>query len=165
MDDNQLRHLSAYLEKHGCKLATAESCTAGLVAAVLGGCPGCGKWLECGFVTYSPDAKHRLLNVSYEIIETYGLTSEMVAREMALGALHHSNANIAISNTGVAGSENGDDGTPAGTLCFAWGFRNDGGILMHSETKLYHNERNEIREAAADYSLSRVIYYNELNKK
>ncbi|MDB5730084.1 MAG: ompetence-damaged protein [Noviherbaspirillum sp.] len=155
-----LQRLNDYFDTHKIRLATAESCTAGLIAAMLGDLPGCGSWLECGFVTYSPEAKNRLLGVKFETIDECNLTSEQVAREMVEGALRNSRANVAISNTGVAGPSNGDGGIPAGTVCFAWGFECQGAVVVYSETRKFDGDRNAVRKAAAEYVVERIPDYH-----
>lgn len=94
-----------YLKAHKLVLTTAESCTAGAMVALLAAVPGTGEVLESGYVVYSPSAKKRLLGVNPQTIERYGLTSEAVAWEMALGALKDSDATVAIASTGVAGPQ------------------------------------------------------------
>lgn len=155
-----LDRISDYLDENKLRLVTAESCTAGLVAAMLGDMPGCGSWLECGFVTYSPQAKNRLLGVRFETIDKFNLTSEEVAREMAEGALRGSRANVAVSNTGVAGPSSGDGDIPVGTICFAWGFEHYGGIVVFSETRRFDGDRNAVRKAGAEYAIERILYYH-----
>lgn len=147
-----------YLGNHGLVLVTAESCTAGLIASRLAEVPGAGQVLESAFVVYDPKSKQRCLGVSAETLDRHNLTSEPVALEMARGALRHSDANLAIANTGVA-----DDADPAvkpGTQCFAWGFREGKRTQVFTETKLFDGNRNEIREAAADYALRRIAHYH-----
>ncbi|CAN7707141.1 CinA family protein [Variovorax sp. LjRoot84] len=147
-----------YLEDHGLVLVTAESCTAGLIASRLAEVPGAGQVLESAFVVYDPKAKQRYLGVSAGTIDRYNLTSEPVALEMARGALKHSDANLAIANTGVA-----DDADPAigpGTQCFAWAFREGKRTQIFTETQRFIGRRNEIREAAADYALERIALYH-----
>nr|WP_019140313.1 CinA family protein [Noviherbaspirillum massiliense] len=156
----QLQAISEYFKAHKLRLVTAESCTAGLVAATLGGQPGCGSWLEAGFVTYAPEAKCRYLQVKPETIEKYNLTSEPVAREMVEGALHNSGANAAVANTGVAGP-GGEDGIPPGTICFAWAFEHNGTTIVFSETRRFDGDRNEVRQAGTDYAIERVVYYHK----
>src|SRR5690606_27436565 len=118
-----------YLRQNSLILTTAESCTAGLIIALLSDAEGCGSVLECGYVVYSVPAKKRLLNVKQATIDQYNLTSEAVAREMAFGALHDSTANIAVATTGVAGPDP-VDGIPAGTICFAWGLQLAGSMQL-----------------------------------
>jgi PncC family amidohydrolase len=156
-----LQRISDYFDEHKIRLVTAESCTAGLIVATLGDLPGCGSWLECGFVTYAPDAKSSCLGVKPETIAKFNLTSEQVAREMVAGALRNSRANVAVSNTGVAGPSAGDADVPVGTLCFAWGFEYNGTVVVYSETKKFDGDRNAIRKAGADYAIERILHYHE----
>ncbi len=151
-----LESVADFLEQHDFTIVTAESCTAGLVAGTLADMPGCGKWFSSGYVTYSPEAKSKILGVHKETIEKFNLTSEEVAREMAAGALRISNADIAVANTGVAGPTNGDGGIPAGTVCFAWAFRAHGDMKIISETCHFEGDRNAVRRAAADYVIDQV---------
>lgn len=141
-------------------LVTAESCTAGLIAATLADIPGAGKLLDCAFVVYSPQAKQACLAVKPETLERYNLTSVEVAREMALGALGNSRANVAVSNTGVA--DDTDDEIPAGTQCFAWAFNAwspGASPAVFTETRRFSGDRIQIRQASADYALSRIPHY------
>lgn len=159
-----LQTLSDYLKRHALQVVTAESCTAGLVAATLGAVPGCGSWLECSYVTYSPEAKNRILGVRFDTIERCNLTSEDVAREMAEGALRISPANVAVANTGVAGPDPGEGGIPAGTVCFAWAYRRqdeqengrDSDVRVFTETRRFEGDRNQVRDAAAEYAIDRI---------
>jgi nicotinamide-nucleotide amidase len=161
--NHQLESVLNYLRDNQLKLATAESCTAGLVASTIAELPGCGSTLEVAFVTYSAEAKISCLGVRRETIDTYNLTSEEVAREMAEGALRISRANLALSTTGLAGPSNGDSDIPVGTVCFAWSFQEGGTVTTFSETRKFDGERNHIRQASADYAISRIWYYhNEL---
>lgn len=154
-----LEQVTAYMRDHDLLLVTAESCTAGLIAATLADMPGAGQLLDCAFVVYSPEAKQRCLSVSPRTLEHHNLTSEAVAREMALGALRLSRANLAIANTGVADSV--DDAIPVGTQCFAWAFvpPSNIGLLLFSETRRFDGTRNAIREASAVYALQRIPYF------
>lgn len=153
---DNLHHVSDYLHDHDLTIVTAESCTAGLIAGKLADMPGCGSWFKLGYVTYSATAKNKVLGVRFETIERCNLTSEEVAREMVEGALRNSDADIAISDTGVAGPGDGEGGIPAGTLCFAWGFRNSGKTTILTETRLFSGDRNAIRNAAAEYAIAKV---------
>lgn len=101
------------------KLATAESCTGGLVSAALTEIPGSSSVVDRGFVTYSNEAKSELLGVPMILIETHGAVSEDVARAMAEGALARSHAQFAVSITGVAGPGGGTDAKPVGLVWFA----------------------------------------------
>lgn len=152
-----VEQVAAFLRQHGLTLVTAESCTAGLIAATLADVKGAGQLLDCAFVTYSPEAKQRCLGVSKDTIDRCNLTSEAVAREMALGALRLSRANVAVANTGV--TDGTDPKIPAGTQCYAWAFEPDhagGDPRVFSETRRFDGDRNAIRQASADYALGRI---------
>ncbi|CAN7201640.1 CinA family protein [Rhizobacter sp. LjRoot28] len=149
--------VAEFMRQHGLTLVTAESCTAGLIAATLADVKGAGQLLDCAFVTYSPEAKQRCLGVSKDTIDRCNLTSEEVAREMALGALRLSPANVAVANTGV--TDGTDPDIPAGTQCYAWAFepgQAGGGPRVFSETCRFDGDRNAIRQASADYALGRI---------
>ncbi|HSP57467.1 MAG TPA: CinA family protein [Halomonas sp.] len=157
-----LDNITHYLIKEDLTLVTAESCTAGLIVSELARVPGSGQSIDCGLAVYSPEAKNRHLGVSFETIDKHGLTSEAVAREMALGALDNNDADMALANTGIAGPDPGDDDTPVGTVCFAWAFRHQGRTQDFCETRRFEGERNEVRLAVAHYSLERIPHYHRL---
>lgn len=154
-----LAKVSQYLQDHELMMATAESCTAGLVVSELARVPGSGQAIDCGLAVYSPEAKNRYLGVSFELIEKHGLTSEETACAMAVGALNNNNANVAIANTGIAGPEP-HDGIPAGTVCFAWAFRHAGKVYLYRATRRFSGNRNEVRLAAAHHALERIPAYH-----
>ena len=104
-------------------LASAESCTGGMLSTAITDIPGSSTVFECGFVTYSNLSKMRVLGVREETIKTFGAVSEEVAAEMAIGALYNSKANLAISITGVAGP-GGTTAKPEGMVCFSIAFDN-----------------------------------------
>lgn len=157
---NQAQRFIAYLRKHHLCLVTAESCTAGMMIALLSDVPGSGSFIDCGFLTYSEDAKRRLLKVRKRTIDKYSLTSEHVAREMAEGALKRSCGNAVIATTGITGDEP-LDGVAPGTICFAWGFKHGRRIAIFSETKRFSGERDELRTVAACYALRRFSYFHK----
>lgn len=151
----EARDVADYLRAHGLRLVTAESCTAGLIASTVADIEGAGELLDCAFVTYSPASKQRCLDVSTGTLERCNLTSEAVAREMALGALRHSGANLSVANTGVADAV--DDEIPAGTQCYAWAFAEAGAEpSVFSETRRFEGDRHAVREQAAAHALSRI---------
>ena len=158
--NNNLDSVLRYLQENHLKLVTAESCTAGMVASTLAERPGSGSWLDCAFVTYSEEAKVAVLGVRQETIDCCNLTSEEVAREMAEGALRISRANVAVSNTGLAGPSNGDSDIPVGTVCFAWCFQDGDGVTTYSETRKFTGDRNQVREASTEYAISRIWHYH-----
>ncbi|WP_404375485.1 ammonia-dependent NAD(+) synthetase [Vreelandella aquamarina] len=150
-----LENVRDYLQEHALTLATAESCTAGMIVSELARVPGSGQSIDCGLAVYSPDAKQRYLSVSAHTIEQCGLTSEATSKEMALGALTNNDADVALANTGIAGPEP-HDGIPVGTVCFAWAFRHEQQYYLISETRHFSGDRNEVRLAAAHYALMRL---------
>jgi len=105
--------------ERGLMIATAESCTGGLLAAALTAVAGSSTVFERGFITYSNAAKQELLGVAGETLAAHGAVSEQTAREMAEGALHHSAADIAVAITGIAGPGGGSEEKPVGLVCFA----------------------------------------------
>ena len=133
-------------------LATAESCTGGMVAAACTDLAGSSAWLERGFVTYSNAAKTQMLSVDAQLIASHGAVSEPVARAMAQGALQHSAAQVALAITGVAGPGGGSAAKPVGTVWFAfagpWG--------LHSEVQHFGGDRAAVRQAAALHALLRM---------
>lgn len=161
ISDSKHEKTVTYLKAHALVVVTAESCTAGLIASRLASAPGAGGVLEAAYVVYDPKAKKRCLGVLDETLRNNNLTSEPVALEMARGALNNSDANLAISNTGV--TDDCDPEIPAGTQCYAWIFRDEKGINREfSETRTPDGDRNEIRETSADYALSRISHYHGL---
>lgn len=133
----------------GLRFATAESCTGGMVAAALTDIPGSSDVVECGFVTYSNEAKMKLLDVSPETLQTHGAVAEETAREMALGALAHSGADIAVSITGIAGP-GGSEFKPEGRVCF--GLATAAGA--HAETiEFGPMGRDKVRAASTEHAL------------
>ena len=128
--DEELFHLAerlvALYRRHGLRLATAESCTGGLVAALLTEISGSSAVVERGFVTYSNEAKQDLLGIAPALIETHGAVSAEVARAMAQGALDHSRADIVVAITGIAGPGGGTSEKPVGLVHFATAARNGG---------------------------------------
>lgn len=150
----------AYLKKHSLLLATAESCTAGRIVALLAEVPGSGAMVECGYVVYSPEAKQRLLGVSAKTIEQFNLTSVEVAREMVVGALRDSPATAAIATTGLCGTED-VDGIPAGTVCFAWGFVERNRVSVFTRRHRFFGEREVLQHEAALHALQQLPRFHQ----
>lgn len=139
-------------------LATAESCTAGLVAACVGEVPGCSTVLERGFVTYSNEAKTEMLGVPAGLIAVKGAVSEEVARAMAEGAIANSRADIAVAITGIAGPDGGTAEKPVGLVHFAASRR--GGATIHEEKRFGNLGRLEVQSASVEHAfvmLGRVL--------
>lgn len=139
--------------RSGCMIATAESCTGGMVAAAITDIAGASDIFDRGFVTYSNSAKVELLGVSPTTLEAHGAVSEPVAAEMARGACARSGADIAVSITGVAGP-GGSERKPEGRVCFG---------LCHGDTvttetvEFGAQGRDAVREAARDHALRRLL--------
>lgn len=141
----------------GRTVATAESCTGGLVAAALTEVPGSSAVLDRGFVTYSNESKMEALGVSSEIIETFGAVSIACVWAMAQGALNRSRADVAVAISGVAGPGGGTDLKPVGTVVFARATR-DGGGQPEGELKHFGGgTRAEIRRQATICALELLL--------
>ena len=140
------------LEK-GLFLATAESCTGGMIAAACTDLAGSSAWFERGFVTYSNAAKTELLGVDAELIAQHGAVSEPVARAMAFGAIRHSQAQVSVAVTGVAGPAGGSADKPVGTVWF--GFSVAG--MLTTERMLFQGDRVLVRQAAVLHALQGLV--------
>jgi len=133
----------------GVMIATAESCTGGMVAAALTDVAGSSAVVERGFVTYSNAAKVQMLGVTEQALNEYGAVSEPVAREMALGALAHSNAELTVSITGIAGP-GGSDHKPEGRVCFATATEDR---VFVETVEFGALGRDKVRQAACNHAL------------
>jgi nicotinamide-nucleotide amidase len=142
------------LHGRGLRLATAESCTGGLIAALLTEIAGSSGVVERGFVTYSNAAKAEQLGVPEALLAEHGAVSEAVARAMAEGALARSHADIAVADTGVAGPGGGSASKPVGLLHIAAVRR--GGPVLHRECRLGDIGRSAVRLAAVEAALQLI---------
>ena len=145
--------LAAALLARGWMLATAESCTGGLIAGACTDLAGSSNWLERGFVSYSNAAKTELLGVDTALIARHGAVSEPVARAMAQGALQHSKAQCALAVTGIAGPGGGSADKPVGTVWFAWATPSG----VHNELQLLNGDRTQVRSATVQHSLAVLL--------
>ena len=143
-----LRLSHVLMQKHW-MLASAESCTGGIVAAACTDLAGSSAWFERGFVTYSNAAKTQQLGVDAALINQHGAVSEAVARAMAQGALLHSKAQVTLAITGVAGPAGGTLDKPVGTVWFAWATPEG----VHSEVRHFEGDRAAVRQASTLHSL------------
>ncbi|PZO51452.1 MAG: damage-inducible protein CinA [Alphaproteobacteria bacterium] len=130
-------------KRRGLRVATAESCTGGLIAATLAAVPGASAVLERGFVTYSNDAKTDMLGVPSVLIAQHGAVSREVALAMAEGALKHSRADITVAVTGIAGPDGGSAEKPVGLVHLAVARRD--GVLLHEEKRFGAIGRHDIQ--------------------
>ncbi|WP_043948961.1 CinA family protein [Candidatus Phaeomarinobacter ectocarpi] len=146
LSDAQAKHLM---------VATAESCTGGLVAACLTDIAGSSAVVDAGFVTYSNEAKRGLLGVPGDMIADFGAVSEPVARAMAEGAISHSRADVSVSITGVAGPGGGTPMKPVGLVHFASARRD--GRIMHDSHRFGDIGRTEVRMKAMEVALNMLL--------
>jgi len=168
--------LAQRLLAQGWMLATAESCTGGLIAAACTELAGSSHWFERGFVSYSNAAKTQMLGVDAALIAAHGAVSEPVARAMAQGAVQHASVAVSLAVTGVAGPGGGSADKPVGTVWFAWavpdaaatGARTDAlapqpvqGLHLHphlhSEVQHFAGDRAAVRQATVRHSLRRLL--------
>ena len=146
-------NLAACLQQKNWQLATAESCTGGLIAATCTDLAGSSVWFERGFVTYSNASKTELLGVDAALIERCGAVSEEVARAMVKGAIANSSAQVAVAVTGIAGPAGGTVARPVGTVWFGWA--TPAGVI--SERRRFDGDRAAIRLATVQYALQRLM--------
>jgi nicotinamide-nucleotide amidase len=146
--------LGAAAQARGVMLATAESCTGGLVAGAITAIAGSSAWFERGFVTYSNLAKEQQLGVPRATIERYGAVSEETARAMAAGALHAAPAQWAVAVTGIAGPDGGSADKPVGTVWFAWA----GPGHLQALRRQLDGDRTAVREASVRVALEGLVH-------
>lgn len=144
--------LADALRARGWRMATAESCTGGLIAAACTAVPGSSDWFDCGLVSYSNEAKTALLDVPAALIAAHGAVSEAVARAMVQGALARSRADLAVAVTGIAGPGGAVPGKPVGTVWLAWGDRR----AVHAERLQLPGDRGAVRAATVQAALTRL---------
>lgn len=158
MVDKELEQLALdvgrALKSTGLSLVTAESCTGGWVGEAVTAIAGSSDWFDRGFITYSNAAKREVLGVAAATLSQHGAVSEETAREMALGALKQSRAQISVAITGVAGPGGGSADKPVGTVCFAWA-KND--AALRSERRLLKGDRTEVRRQSVLIALRGIL--------
>ena len=144
-----LQNIAERLMATGKSVSCAESCTGGLLAAEFTRLPGSSAWFHMSWVTYSNEAKQRLLGVLPHTLETHGAVSEETVREMAEGALRLANADYALSISGIAGPDGGSAEKPVGTVCFGLATRQTSfARRMH-----FTGDRNAVRAQAVAFAL------------
>lgn len=148
MDAAAIVHLA---RAKGVTIATAESCTGGMLAAALTDAAGASRVFDRGFVTYSNAAKQDMLGVQASTLESFGAVSQEVAREMAAGALAHSAATLAVAITGIAGP-GGSEHKPEGRVCF--GLARAGQPVLCETVEFGARGRDVVRKAARDHALA-----------
>lgn len=145
--------LATRLRERGWTMASAESCTGGLIAAACTELSGSSDWFDRGFVTYSNAAKTDSLGVPAALIDAHGAVSEPVARAMATGAVAHSAAHCALAVTGVAGPTGGSADKPVGTVWFGW--RTPAGVA--TEHRRFDGDRAAVRAQAVRHALAGLL--------
>ncbi len=146
--------LGQLLDANKVMCAVAESCTGGYLSKLITDVQGSSAWFDRGFITYSNNAKQEMLGVRAATLEKFGAVSCETAREMAAGVLTHSNAQISVAITGIAGPDGGSLDKPVGTVCFAWAVVD--GECSHELTR-FKGRREDVRLQATAYALSRLL--------
>ena len=149
----QVLALGAALRARGWRMATAESCTGGLIAAACTAVAGSSDWFERGFVTYSNAAKTDLLGVPAAFIEAHGAVSEAVARAMVHGALQRAPVQLAVAVTGIAGPGGAAPGKPVGTVWLAWGTA----AGVQAQRLQLPGDRQAVRLGTVDAALAQLL--------
>ena len=149
-----VKELADLLTAKDMMIATAESCTGGLLATSLTHKPGASAYFDRGFVTYSNEAKHEELNVSNDTLDEHGAVSAPTAEAMAKGALENSKASITIAITGIAGPDGGTDDKPVGTVFFGYALKGGScGSIQHQ----FEGSRQQIQTQATITALKSLI--------
>jgi len=153
----QVRALGEALRTRGWRMAAAESCTGGLIAAACTSVAGSSDWFERGLVSYSNEAKTELLGVDAAMIAAHGAVSEPVACAMALGALRVAPVQLAVAVTGIAGPGGAVAGKPVGTVWLALAHRRAGAPAVQAERLQLEGDRTAVREATVRAALERLL--------
>ena len=150
--------LADALRARGWRIATAESCTGGLIAAACTELAGSSDWFERGVVSYSNAAKNELLGVSAPLIAAHGAVSAPVARAMAAGVLAQARADLAVAVTGVAGPGGGSAAKPVGTVWLAWAWlAADGSVCTDALLQQFAGDRAAVRQATVACALQGLL--------
>jgi len=145
------------LQQRGWKLATCESITGGCISQAITDIAGSSEWFDCGLVTYSNASKTRFLDVPETLLAQHGAVSEAVAAAMVRGALAHTDAQISLSTTGIAGPGGAVPGKPVGTVCFGWAH----GSIVHTERLVFTGDRAAVRAQTAEHALQGLLDFLE----
>lgn len=151
--DPLVQQIADLLQQKHWMLATAESCTGGMIAAACTDVAGSSAWFERGFVTYSNEAKTDLLGVDASLIATQGAVSQAVVEAMAAGAVARSKAQVSVAVTGVAGPGGGTPDKPVGTVWLGWSV----GGQIRSERRQFDGDRAEVRAATVQHALQTLV--------
>jgi nicotinamide-nucleotide amidase len=149
--------VGAALKAQGLVLATAESCTGGWIGEAVTMIPGSSAWYDRGFITYTNNAKQQMLGVRAETLARHGAVSEATVREMAAGALAASDAQIAVSVSGVAGPTGGTPDKPVGMVCIGWARAGGAAVETRAETCRFNGDREAVRRQSVIRALKGVL--------
>lgn len=154
MTHELIQQIADALRSQQLKLATAESCTGGWIAKCCTDLAGSSDWFELSVVSYSNRAKMQLLGVTEQTLDDYGAVSEQVVRQMVQGVLRRSDADVALSVSGIAGPGGGSDDKPVGTVWFAWCQRGAEPVarVMH-----FDGDRDQVRSQSVEYALRGLL--------
>lgn len=151
--DHVVHSLADLLRPPGWHLATAESCTGGMIAAACTDLAGSSDWFDRGFITYSNAAKSEMLGVDSALIASDGAVSESVARAMAAGAQREAGVEVAVAVTGIAGPGGGSEAKPVGTVWFAWALPG----WIWTECRHFEGNRAAVRTQTRDHALAVLV--------
>ena len=151
--ETQVRKLAKLSEAQGVMIATAESCTGGGIATAITELAGSSAWFDAGFVTYSNQAKNKMLDVPSDLIEVHGAVSEEVVLAMAKGAVANSQAQLSVAVSGVAGPGGGSELKPVGTVWIAW----QSPAKSVSQVFQFSGDRHSVRLQTIEQALSGLI--------
>lgn len=154
------KRVGVVLKRKKLFIATAESCTGGLLAATLTDVAGSSEYFERGFITYSNIAKQEVLGVNSKTLEKFGAVSEEVAKEMAEGVLKNSQVQIAVAITGIAGPGGGTKTKPVGSVCIAWACS---GLSTKTVTMHFAGDRAAVRTQAVKCALEELSNFTIAN--
>ena len=158
-ETQKIASVISYLIRENISVATAESCTAGLISAALGDIPGVSSIFSEGYVTYSNDAKEKNLGVSHDTLLAYGAVSEQTAKEMAEGVRKRTGARLGVSSTGIAGPDGGTKEKPVGLVFI--------GVSLDGKTtvtkNIFSGDRKEVREQTVFTAFSMISKIFEID--
>jgi len=155
--DAEVLALGDALRRRGWRLASAESCTGGLIAAACTAVPGSSDWFERGFVSYSNAAKSEMLGVDAGLIAAHGAVSEAVVRAMAEAAVQRAGVDLSVAVTGIAGPGGATPGKPVGTVWLGLAWRDAAGsVQVQAERLQWAGDRAAVREQTVRLALRRL---------
>ncbi len=160
---NLVEKIHQIMDENAYRMATAESCTGGMIAATITDRAGSSSWFDRGFVTYSNQAKIDLLDVKQQTLDEHGAVSINTVEEMALGCLKNSQADYALSVSGIAGPGGGSAEKPVGTVMFAMAKYQKNETVVISFAKHFEGNRQAVRVASVEYALTLLVDYYDTN--